>query len=85
MDTIRYHTCLAQDTLRESDKNTRKHHIQFSQEVGPFPTGNLKTAKKQQQKKKQTWQYDKDKYKNQIRSTSDASPWNSQLEKFWRA
>ena len=28
---------LTQDTIWESDKNTRKHHIQESQEVNPFP------------------------------------------------
>ena len=29
---------LTQDIIWESDKNTRKHHIQESQEVSPFPT-----------------------------------------------
>ena len=35
---------LTQDTVRESDKNTRKHHIQESQEVSPFPAGDHKAA-----------------------------------------
>ena len=30
---------LTQDTTWESDKNTRKHHVQESQEVNPFPVG----------------------------------------------
>ena len=29
----------------ESDKSTRKHHIQESQEVSPFPTGDHKAAR----------------------------------------
>ena len=37
-------THLTKDTIWESDKNTRKHHIQESQEVRSFPTGNLKAA-----------------------------------------
>ena len=36
---------LTQDTVWESDKNTRKHHIQESQEASPFPTGEHKSAK----------------------------------------
>ena len=32
---------LTQDTVKESDKNTKKYHIQESQEVSPFPTGDL--------------------------------------------
>ena len=35
---------LTQDTVWESDKNTRKHHIQDSQEVSPFPAGDHKIA-----------------------------------------
>ena len=30
---------LAQNTTKESDKNTTKHHIQDSQEESPFPAG----------------------------------------------
>ena len=33
------------DMVREVDKNTRKHHIQGSQEVSPFPTGDHKAAR----------------------------------------
>ena len=33
-----------QDIIWESDKNTRKHHLQESQEVSHFPTGDHKTA-----------------------------------------
>ena len=29
----------------ESDKTTRKHHIQGSKEVSPFPTGDHKAAR----------------------------------------
>ena len=36
---------LTQDTVWESDKNTRKHHKQESQEVSPFPTGDHKAAR----------------------------------------
>ena len=36
---------LTQDTIRESDKNTRKHHITVSQEVSPFPAGDDKSAR----------------------------------------
>ena len=35
---------LTQDTIWKSDKNTRKHHTQESQEVCPFPAGDHKTA-----------------------------------------
>ena len=35
---------LTQDTIWESDKNTRKHYIQESQEVSPFPTSDHKAA-----------------------------------------
>ena len=36
---------LTQDTVGESNKNTRKHHIQESQEVSPFPTGDHKATR----------------------------------------
>ena len=36
---------LTQDTVCESDKNTTKRHIQESQEVSPFPTGDQKAAR----------------------------------------
>ena len=37
-----------QDTIFESDKSTRKHHILESQEVSPFPTGDHKAARNRQ-------------------------------------
>ena len=39
---------LALDTILESDKNIRKRHIQESQEVIPFPTGDHKAARNRQ-------------------------------------
>ena len=36
---------LTKETVWESDKNTRKYHIQESQEVSPFPTDDLKAAR----------------------------------------
>ena len=42
--TIKYHTW-GQDTVLESDKYTRKYHIQESQEVIPFPAGDQKAAR----------------------------------------
>ena len=33
-------------TRERSDKNTRKHHIQGSQEVSPFPSGEQNAARK---------------------------------------
>ena len=35
---------MTQDTVLESDKNTKKHQIQESQEVSPFPAGDYKAA-----------------------------------------
>ena len=35
---------LTQDTVWKTDKNTRKHHIQESQEVSPFPAGDHRAA-----------------------------------------
>ena len=40
-------------------QNTRKHHIQESQKVNPFPAGDHNVARNRQQ-------YDKDKHKTQI-------------------
>ena len=45
---------LTQDTLWESDKNTRKHNTQESQEISPFPAGD---------RKEQARQHNKDKHK----------------------
>ena len=39
---------LTQDTTWESHRNTRKHHIQESQEVSPFPAGDHKAAMNRQ-------------------------------------
>ena len=35
---------LTQDTILERDKSTRTHHIQKSEEVSPFPTGDHNVA-----------------------------------------
>ena len=45
---------LSQDTTPERDKNTRKHHIQESQEVIPFPAGDHKAAMNRQLSMKDT-------------------------------
>ena len=45
---------LAQDITWESDKNTRKYHIQESQEVSHFPTGDHKAAMNRQDSKTDT-------------------------------
>ena len=45
---------LTQYTTSESDKNTIKHHIQESQEVGPFPAGDHKAAMNRQENKTNT-------------------------------
>ena len=39
---------LMQDTTWESDKNTRRHHTQESQEASPFPAGDHKAAMNRQ-------------------------------------
>ena len=39
---------LTQDTLWESDKITREHQTQESQEVSPFPAGDHKAARNRQ-------------------------------------
>ena len=39
---------LTQDTIWESDKNTRKHHMHESQVVSPFPAGDHKAARYRQ-------------------------------------
>ena len=40
---------LTQETSDESDKNTRKHHIQESQEASPFPAGDHNAAMNRQE------------------------------------
>ena len=39
---------LTQDTIWESDENTRKYHKLESQEVSPFPAGDHKAARNRQ-------------------------------------
>ena len=39
---------LTQDTIWKSDKNTRKHCTQKSQEVSPFPAGDHKATRNRQ-------------------------------------
>ena len=39
---------LTRDTIWESDKNTRKHHTQESQEVSAYPAGDHKPARNRQ-------------------------------------
>ena len=41
---------LTQNTIRESDKNTRKYNIQESQEVSPFTAGDHKAARNSKDK-----------------------------------
>ena len=48
MESIQSNTTPDQDTIPESDKNTRKHHIQENQEVSPFPAGDHKVARNRQ-------------------------------------
>ena len=45
---------LTQDNTWQSDKNTRKHHIQKGQEVSPFPAGNHKAAMNRHDRHKTT-------------------------------
>ena len=39
---------LTQDTIWESDKNTRKNHTQEKQEVSPFPAGDHEDSRNKQ-------------------------------------
>ena len=70
MDTIKY---LTQDTVWESDKNTRKHHTQESKEVNLFPAGDHKAARNRQDSMPKTKKIHK-----------KALPWTSQSENYWR-
>ena len=45
---------LTQNTTRESDKNTIKHHTQESQEVSPFPAGDHKAEMSRQESRANT-------------------------------
>ena len=40
---------LTQETTWESENNTRKHRIQESQEISPFPAGDHKAAMNRQE------------------------------------
>ena len=50
---IRYNQVphLTQDTTWERDTNTRKHHVQESQEASSFPAGGHKAAMNRQTRK----------------------------------
>ena len=52
-------THLTQDTLRESDKSTRKRHIQKRLEVSPFPAGDQKAVSHRQGNMSKTNTYKK--------------------------
>ena len=70
-------THLTQNTIRESDKNTRKRHIQESQEVSPFPTGDHKASRNRQD----SMTGNTNNKMIQKRSTA----LNGQYENYWRA
>ena len=61
---------LTQDTICESDKNTRKQNTQDSQGASPFPVGDHNAAKNRQDSMT--------KVNTKHKSTKEASPWNSQ-------
>ena len=72
---VPHHT---RDTIWESDKNTRKHHTQESQEFSPFLAGDHKAARNRQDSIMQTnW-----KHKEQKGSTKrcTALEWSLKLE-----
>ena len=70
---IKYHTCdLTQDTIWESDKNSRKRHTQKSQEVSPFPAGDHKAGRKRQDSMTDM------KHKEHKGSTKEVLPWKGQ-------
>ena len=48
MDRYNQIAHLTQDHIWESDKKSRKHHIQERQEVSPFSAGVHKTARNRQ-------------------------------------
>ena len=66
-ESIQSNTTLDQDTTWKSHKNTRKHHIQESQEVSLFPAGDHRQDNMTNTKHKQ-----------QKGSTKEAPPWNGQ-------
>ena len=47
-ESIQSSTTCDPDTICESDKNTRKHHIQESKEVSHFPVDDSKAARNRQ-------------------------------------
>ena len=59
---------VTKDTTWESDQNTRKHHIQESQEVSPFQAYDHKIAMNRQDSMTDT------KHKEQKRFTKEAPP-----------
>ena len=65
---------LTQDTTWESDKNTRKHNIQESQETSPFSAGDHKAAMNRQDSMTDT------KHKKTKRIHKKTPPWNGQYQ-----
>ena len=63
---------LTQDTTWGSDKNTRKHHIQESQDASPFQAGDHEAAINRQE----VWQTRNINSKKE--STKEAPLWNGQ-------
>ena len=66
---------LTRDTILESDKYTRKHHTQNSQEVSPFPAGDHNAAGNRQDSK-----ITNVKHKQQKGSSKEAPLWNGQYK-----
>ena len=62
------------DTILESDKNTRKHHTQESQQVRPFPAGDSKAQRSRHDSRTKTNMT----HKSQKGSTNGESLWNCQ-------
>ena len=63
---------MTQDTTWESDKNTRHHHIQESQNVGPFRAGDQNATMNRYDGMTDT------KHQKIKGSTKEAPPWNGQ-------
>ena len=59
-------THLTQDTICDSDKNSRKHHILESQVASPFPAGEHKAPRNRQDSMT-------DKQKTQVTKTNDST------------
>ena len=60
---------VTQDTIWESDKNTRKHHMQENQEVSPFPACYHKAARNGQDSMTWNTKYNKDPQKKHCLGT----------------